>query len=287
MRQGLEGMAAGPLQAVVARFVLTPGRGIATGVAATALVQSSAAVTAICVGMVAGGSMTFRQALGVVLGANVGSTATPQLLSLDLTVAALPCLAAGCACYLSGRPRLRHPGMALTGFAALFLALRCLTLSLAPLAHAPWFAHSLQQAAATPLRAAFAGCFASALVQSSTATTAFAMALASQGLVPVAGAIAIVLGANVGTCLTSVIAALGQPRAAGQVALAHVLLNVAGVALVLPVIGPFSHAMAWLSPNPAQQVANAHTVFNLVSTLAVWPWIRPYARLIERLWPAA
>lgn len=123
------------------------------------------------------------------------------------------------------------------------------------------------------------------MVQSSTATTLIAMALAADGLIPASGGIAIVLGANVGTCLTSVIAAIGTTRPAAQVALAHVILNVGGVILFFPMLTPFSAWMGSLTPDVAQQLANANTIFNIACTLAVWPFTKQFANFVERLLP--
>jgi phosphate:Na+ symporter len=111
------------------------------------------------------------------------------------------------------------------------------------------------------------------------------MALASQSLIPLAGGIAIILGANVGTCFTSVLASIGQSRAAQRVALSHVLLNVGGVLLFLPFLAPYTELMAEWADTPAQQIANAHTVFNVVCTALVWPVTARFANLIERLLP--
>lgn len=285
MRDGLEGLGKGRLQQILHRFVRTPTRGILTGIVTTGLMQSSAAITAITVGMVASGSLAFRDALGVVLGANVGSTMMPLLLTLNLWGLVIPALGIGVLGFFSRRPRLKYPSMALTGFAAIFISLQALTVALHPVTQTPWFAKLLEFAGSRPLLAVLCGFAASALIQSSTATTVLTMALAADGLIPLTGAIAIVLGANVGTCATSVVAAIGQPRAAVQVALSHVLLNVGGVALVLPLLRPFAQLMMWLSPNVSQQIANAHTTFNLLSTLLVWPVTKSFADLVEWLLP--
>jgi phosphate:Na+ symporter len=285
MRSGLEAMAEGRLPQLLRRLVRTPTRGIITGTVVTALLQSSAAVTAITVGLVAGASLSFRDALGIVLGANIGSTVTPLLLTFDLWGLAVPCLGLGVLLLTARRPTLRHPGMALVGFACIFISLQTLTAALHPLTQTHWFAATLATAGQNPLWALAVGCFASAAVQSSTATTVVTMALVEDGAIPLAGGIAMVLGANVGTCLTSVIAAIGQPRVAARVALAHVLLNVAGVCVFMPLLAPYTELMTWFSEDPQQQIANAHSIFNILCTLAVWPAIEPFAHLVERLLP--
>lgn len=285
MRHGMEAMAGGRLPAILHRFVRTPTRGILTGVAVTALVQSSAVITAISVGMVASKTMAFRDALGIVLGSNVGSTITPQLLTLNLWFFVIPCFVLGMIGFVTRIPKLIHPSQALVGFATIFIALQTLSKSLEPLTKTPWFRQLLEHSGQIPLIALVAGTIASAAIQSSTATTVITMALAADGVIPLKGAIAIVIGANIGTCLTSVLAALGQSRPAQQVALSHVLLNVGGALLMMPFLSSFSHFMAWMTPKPSQQIANAHTVFNVLSTLVVWPVTNGFARVVETLLP--
>lgn len=285
MRRGFEGMAGGTLEQVVKQLVKTPTRGIITGTVATALLQSSAALTAITVGLVAGGSLTFRNGLGLILGANVGSTITPQMLTLNLWGVVGPTLAVGVVFVLLQRDVLRAPGEVLIGFSSMFIALQTLKMCLSPLADSTWFAVGLQHAGNHILVAVAAGCIASAIVQSSTAITVMTMALVTNHLITPIGAISIVLGANIGTCLTSVIAAIGESRQAQQVAAAHVLLNVLGALLFIPFLAPFATSMAMLTDNSAQQVANAHTLFNIVCTILVWPFTRQFARLIEYLLP--
>lgn len=285
MRRGLEGMADGRLATLLERLVKTPTRGILTGTVATAIVQSSAALTAITVGLVAARSITFRNGLGVVLGSNVGSTLTPQILNLNLWGVVVPALALGMFCVFSRRDRLRKPGEALVGFACIFIALQALKVALSPLSASTWFRSSLEQAGHHVLLAVLVGCVASAVIQSSTATTIITMALAGDHLISVVAAIAIVLGANVGTCLTSIIAAIGESRQAQQVALAHVILNVLGAAVFLPFLYPFAHLITSFGGNAAQQIANAHTVFNIICTIAIWPFTKQFAAWIERILP--
>lgn len=285
MRSGLEGMASGKLQTLLQKLVRTPTRGIVTGTLITSVLQSSAAVTAMTVGMVAGGSLAFRDALGVVLGANVGSTVTPQLLTLNLWAIVIPALFVGILGFISRKPKYRQGSMALVGFASIFIALQSLERALEPLTHTDWFTATIQAGAANPWTAALAGCLTSALIQSSTATTVITMAMAADHLIPIPSAICIVLGANVGTCATSIIAAIGQSKSAQRVALAHVLLNVFGVVATIPFIAGFTTMTGWFSVEPSQQIANAQTLFNVLCTLFVWPVTRPFAKFVERLLP--
>lgn len=263
MRSGLEGMAAGRLSVILQSLSKTPSRGILTGTVVTGILQSSAAVTAITVGLVSGESMTFRQALGIVLGANVGSTITPQLLTINLMSLAIPCCIAGLACTLFGPSRLKLPGRALAGFGGIFIGLHYLTKGLGPIAHSDWFVHFLTSAGKQPLLGIVAGMVTSAAVQSSTATTVITMALAQDGIISLPASIAIVFGANIGTCLTSVIAAVGQSRAAARVALAHVLLNIGGAALFLPFLAWFAELNRWITTS--QQAKSPTRIHSSIS----------------------
>lgn len=285
MRTGMDGMAAGKLPRLLHRLVRTPNRGIITGTVTTMITQSSSAVTAICVGMVASRTMTFQDAVGVVLGANVGSTITPQILTMDLWGLMIPCLVLGGIGFLSKRPALRNPALALIGFASIYIALQVFSTACQPFAEEPWFEHFLLFAGQRPWLAAAFGCLASGIFQSSTAITVMTMTFAAEELLPLPGGIAIVLGANVGTCFTSIVAALGQRREAQQVALAHVLLNVIGVSVAMPLLQPFANLLAHIETDPSRQIADAHTLFNVISTLVFWPFVRPYARFIRWLLP--
>ena len=285
MRAGMDGLAAGKMVALLQRMVRSPTRGILTGAFVTALLQSSSAITAITVGLVASGSMTFRNAIGVILGSNVGSTVTPQLLSLNLWGLVIPCLLLGIFLFIFARQRWLHWSMALIGFSLIFIALQCLERSVAPLTTTSTFRQTIIGATHHLDLTILIGCLASAMVQSSTAITVMAMAITADGGMTVRSGIALVLGANIGTCVTSVIASIGMSRASKQAALSHVLLNVGGVLLFLPFLSPFAAWLAHSSSNPAQQVANAHTLFNLICTLLLWPFVSPFATLIERLLP--
>lgn len=287
MRDGLDGMASGRLPSILKRLVRTPTRGILTGTFVTMLTQSSSAVTAICVSMVSSGTMIFRDAVGVVLGANVGSTITPQILTLNLWGLMIPFLILGGVGYFSRKASLRSPSLAIIGFSCIYIALQAFSTASTPFAEEDWFARFLLFAGQSSLIAALFGAVASAIFQSSTAITVMTMTFAAEGLIPLSGSIAIVLGANVGTCVTSVVAAMGQRREAGQVALAHVILNVAGVLVALPLLHLFTHFVAALENDPSRQVADAHTLFNVLSTLVLWPVVKLYARFIQWLYPAS
>ncbi|MBX6395819.1 MAG: Na/Pi cotransporter family protein [Alicyclobacillaceae bacterium] len=285
LRHGLEPLAASHLPTLIHRFVKTPLRGLLTGTVVTAVLQSSGAVTVITIGLVAAGTLSFPDSVGIVLGANIGTCVTTQIIALQLDALVLPCLVGGVYLALTSRKLWRHIGITLIGFGMIFLALKLMTLSLKPIGQTAWFRRILLESSDDPLLGVLSGTFLTALVQSSSATTALTIALAAQGLVDLPGATAIILGNNVGSCVTSVLASFGAPTAAKRVAAAHVLLNVLGVAAFLPILPYFTALVERTASTLPMQVANTHTLFNILSSLAVLPVARPYAALIQRLIP--
>ncbi|PIE22179.1 MAG: NAD+ kinase [Planctomycetota bacterium] len=281
---------------------LTRNRSIAAlmGAILTALVQSSSVTTVLVVGFTSAGLMTLTQSVGVILGSNVGSTVTAQILAFKATQLALPLIAAGFFLQLLPRrkARLRALGAAFFGLGLLFLGMNLMGESTAPLrSYEPFteFMRSME----TPLWGILAGTLFTAVVQSSAATTGIVIAFASQGLVRLEAGIALTLGANIGTCVTALLASLGKPSVARQAAYVHILFNVFGVLIWLGLI-PY---LAWivrsisgsselegaakLAAEAPRQIANAHTIFNLLNTLAFLPIAGVLAWMAKLLAPGA
>ncbi|MDB5083858.1 MAG: Na/Pi-cotransporter II-like protein [Bacilli bacterium] len=287
LRTGLEQVAIGRLAAVIRQCVKTPTRGLLTGGVITALLHSSAAVTLITMGLVSAGSMTFENSIGVILGANIGTCITTQLLSFQLDPLIIPLLIAGILLYLVSSPHSlwRAASWVVIGFGILILSLKWISGALAPLSSQSWFLHLLSLSAAGPLAGFVIGMLLTALLTSSTATTTLAIALTSQHLLSLESGIAIVIGSNVGTCITAVLASLGGPLSSGRVALAHVLVNTAGAVVFLPLLTPFAALVRLLSADPGVQTATSHTLFNAISSLLLLPFVNPLAVLIRKLLP--
>ncbi|HWP35237.1 MAG TPA: Na/Pi cotransporter family protein [Thermodesulfobacteriota bacterium] len=283
---GIQKAAGGRVRKLLGAVADSRLAGAGTGVAIAALLQSSSATIALLVGFVSAGLMTLPQTIAVVLGADVGATLTAQLLAFRVTELALPAAGAGAALHLWGRrAQTRHLGQALLGFALVFLALRAQAATLAPLRTDPLFHLVFAALRDHPgwtllLVAAF-----TALVQSSTATLALAIGLAHEGLVDLPAAMPVVLGANLGAAVAAIGAAIGARREAQQVAAVHVLAKAIGVAVALPLAGPFAELVARTAGDAARQIANAHTLFNLLLALAGLPVAGPLARAAQRLWP--
>ena len=259
---------------------------VASGAVATGIIQSSAATTLMLIGFVSAGLMTFRQTLGVILGADIGTTLTVQLIAFKVTEWSLLLVGAGFLTgHLARRPVVRDVGQAMLGLGLMFLGLKVILDGGAALAANPLAVEVLRATGGSPIVALLVAAGFSALITSSAATIGLALALASYGLLPLSGAVAIVLGANIGTCATALAAAVGATAEAKRVAAAHIAFKLLGAALVFPLIGPFGALVAATSGDPARQIANAHTVFNLGISLVFLPFTPLAARAIEALVP--
>lgn len=237
----------------------------AMGALATAIVQSSSATSALAVTLVDAAVLSFRSSLGVLLGANVGTTITVWLVSLKLTgIGSFLIVAAAVVSVLPGR--LRILGKALFFFGVIFFALDLVSAGLKPLGNYPPVRDFLALAT-VPVVGVLAGALITAVIQSSSVTTGLVVILVQGGGLPVEAAIPIVVGANVGSTSTALVASLGLGTAARASAVANFIFNAAGMLLVLPVLGPLSNAFAAGAASPAMAVALAHLGFNLFIAL--------------------
>jgi phosphate:Na+ symporter len=282
----LQRAAGGRLRQMITGLARNRVVAVATGAAVTGIIQSSAATTLMLIGFVSAGLMTFRQTLGVILGADIGTTLTVQVIAFRVTEWSLLLVVLGFVVgFVARRSVVRDVGQALLGLGLMFLGLKVILEGATALAANRLAVEVLQATAASPVVALLVAAALSALVASSAATIGLALALASQGLLALPGAIAIVLGANVGTCATALGASVGATAEAKRVAVAHIAFKLLGAALAFPLITPFAALVAATSVDPARQVANAHTLFNLGISLAFLPFTPVAARAIEALVP--
>lgn len=254
-----------------------------TGVLFTAITQSSSLATVIVVGMVEAGILGLGAAIAVIIGANVGTTVTGQLLSFHLFDYAGWLVAAGVLLWLLPGKEQREAGRTLLGLGVLLYGLETMGGALAPLAETPWAAAFLQAAALHPAAGILAGATVTALVQSSSAVVGMAIALAQEEALTLAAGAGILVGADVGTCVTSLLAALGLGTAARRAAAAHLLFNVISVALILPLFPLYIQAAAASGDTVARQLANAHTLYNFGGAVVLMALLTPFQRLIEAL----
>jgi phosphate:Na+ symporter len=259
---------------------------LVSGATVTAIIQSSAATTLMLIGFVSAGLMTFRQTLGIILGADIGTTFTVQLIAFKLTDYAPLLVGLGFLVTFIGRRSFsKDIGNSILGLGLMFLGLKLILDGAAPLRTSPLAVDLLAAMTENPIAGVLAAAAFSALVTSSAATIGLALALAHQDLITLEGAIAIVLGANIGTCSTALAASVGATAEAKRVAIAHIAFKVLGAALVFPFIGPLTGLVAASATDPARQVANAHTFFNLGISLVFLPFTPWAARMIETAVP--
>ncbi|TYO95940.1 Na/Pi cotransporter family protein [Desulfallas thermosapovorans] len=286
MKEGLENLSREKIRRAVAAFTATPLKAAVTGLVFTMLVQSSTAISVITIGFVNAGIMNLAQAVGILLGANVGTCVTVQLLSFNLFRLAAPAALGGAVLWaiFKSRPA-GHLGRSLCGFGLVFAGLQLMATALAPLQKAPWFLETLLSLQHSPAMAVLAGALVSALLHSSAAATGIAMLLSGYQLIALPTAVALVLGNNIGTCITAVLASLGGSRAGRQVAAAHVLLNVLGALLFLPLLHPFATLVSFTTDTLPRQVANAHALFNIISSLIALPLVYQFTALVRMIVP--
>jgi phosphate:Na+ symporter len=283
MRLGLESLSKKHIRTVLLKMTDTPLKSFLIGILLTAVIQSSSAVMVITVGLLAAGIIRFRQTIGIILGANIGTTVTLELFTLKLSDAVIPLLAIGAVLLFSRKQWLFSAGCVLFGLGTLFTALNGLGDLAEPLTHLKPVHQLLLVTNNNAIASTAVGALFTAIIQSSTATTGIAMAFINEGQLSIHTAIAIMLGANSGTCITALLASIGTNREAKLASYTHIALNVAGVALFLPFIHLLSEAAINLSAIPGTQVAHASVIFNVLCSLAALPFTNQIAGLFERM----
>ncbi|HWQ41849.1 MAG TPA: Na/Pi symporter [Desulfosporosinus sp.] len=285
LRQGLQSFAGHRLRQALLWMTATPWQGFWSGAISTALLQSSTALTVMTVSFVDAELLPFESALALILGSNIGSTLTTQLLAFPLERITPYIMILGALGYLFIPNRGQFLSLSIFGLGVLFFALNLLQAGMSPLADLPTIQHFLRQLGDNHLQGVLAGTVLSALLHSSSATTGIVMLLTEDGWLSLPTALAFIFGANIGTCFTAVLAALASSRAAQRVALFHVLLNVFGVIIFLPFVGPLAHGLTLMGGSLSRQVANAHTLFNVLSSVLTFPLLPWATRFLKKLLP--
>ena len=273
--------------------------GLITGAIVTAVIQSSSVTTVMLVGFVTAGLMSLSQTVGVILGADIGTTITAQIVAFKVTKYALLLLAIGFGMlFISKREKIQQYGYMVMGLGMIFFGMGVMNDAMEPLRTYQPFV-DLMANMSNPILGILVAAVFTALVQSSSASMGVVIVLAMQGLITLEAGIALALGANIGTCVTAGLASLGKPREAVRVAVCHVLFKILGVLILLPLIGPFAKFVVFISPSPAEgltgmqaaasvlprQVANAHTLFNVGIGILFLPLVTQFSRLVFWLVP--
>ncbi len=298
MAEALKRVAGNRMKDILGKLTTNRIMGLLTGTFVTAVIQSSSVTTVMLVGFVTAGLMSLSQAVGVIFGANIGTTITAQIIAFKVTHYALLLVAVGFIFIFTGKTdRAKHYGALIMGLGLIFFGMGIMSSGMKPLRSFEPFIELMQDVSTPALGILIAAAF-TGLVQSSSATTGVVIAMASQGLISLEGGIALIMGANIGTCVTAGLATIGKPREAVRVAVAHVTFNVAGVAVAVwfipyladfvrsisPVAGELS-GMDKLAAETPRQIANAHTTFNIYFSAAFLPAAGLVARFAEWLVP--
>ena len=265
----------------LARATKIPAIGVLIGALVTAVIQSSSATSVIAVGLVNAGVLSFKSSVGIVFGANIGTTITAQLVAFKLTAFAPVFIIVG---FLLSfvRSKIAIFGKSIFYFGFVFFSLNLISAALTPLQHEPALTKYLIQPQ-NPLVAILVGCLFTAAVQSSSVTTGLAIIFTQQGLLSLENAVPLIMGANIGTSATALIAMLNMDVAAKKTALSHFVFNVGGVLIFLPILLLFGDRLNEFDANPAVALANIHLVFNVVSSLIFVVLINPFTRLVDVL----
>ncbi|NLL36828.1 MAG: Na/Pi cotransporter family protein [Fretibacterium sp.] len=284
MSESLQSIAGDRMRHLIGTLTRTPLRGVFIGLIVTMLIQSSSGTTVMTVSFVNAGLMTLKQAIGIIMGANIGTTVTAQLVAFKIKDFALPMVALGVLLALFGRSKTQqYWGNGIVGFALLFMGMQTMESATKFMANRQDIFLLLHS---NPLLGVLAGTVVTMIVQSSSATIGLTMAMASQGLLSLDAALPIILGDNIGTTITAVLASIGASRPAKQAATAHVLFNVFGVLIFLSILPIYKGVVLHTANDISRQLANAHSIFNITNTIIFLPFASLFARLIEKMIPA-
>lgn len=298
MSHALKNVAGDRLKTILANLTTNRITGVLTGLGVTAVIQSSSVTTVLLVGFISAGFMTLSQAVGVIMGANIGTTVTAQIVAFKVTHAALAMVATGFLIQFNAKQESnRYYGDILFGLGLIFLGMNLMGDAMAPLRTEPAFINIISHTDNVFVAIMTAAIF-TALIQSSSATTGIVIVLAGQGIITLEAGVALAMGANIGTCVTAFLAAIGKPREAMQAAAIHILFNIAGVLIWIPFISVLEQMSISISPVYVQysgidrlsaelprQIANANTLFNIANTVIMLPVSGLFIFLAKKLLP--
>jgi phosphate:Na+ symporter len=286
MASGMQKAAGDRLRRILEVLTSNPYMATLTGIAVTMMVQSSSTTSVMVVGFTNSGLMGLSQALGTMLGASIGTTITAQLISFDFSLLIYPLIGIGVSLHLFVKRRLsKSIGQGLLGFAILFLGLEIMSETMHPLRDFPPFLNMMTSIASTPILGVLVGTLFTAIIQSSSATSGVVIALTIQGTIGGPEAIALLLGANIGTTITAALASIGTNLTARRSVLAIFLVKVTGTVVALMLFKPFLALVALTANSVTREVANAHTLFNIINVIVFIPFLKPTLKIVEKLMP--
>ncbi len=288
MSNGLEDAAGDRMRVILEKLTSNRILGVLVGAGITAVIQSSSATTVMVVGFVNSGMMTLKQAVWIIMGANIGTTITSQLIALDVgAVAPLFAFIGVAMVVFLKAPKVQHIGKILAGLGVLFIGMDMMSSAMTPLRDSETFI-SLMTSFSNPLVGIIAGTLFTAVIQSSSAAVGILQTLAVSGLIVFPSAVYVLFGSNIGTCITALLAAIGTNRAAKRTTVIHLSFNIIGTVVftLLCVFLPITDLVGGFSPDdPSKQIANMHTIFNVVTTLLLLPFGTYLAKLAQKILP--
>lgn len=288
MSTGLEAAAGNRMKQILEKLTANRFLGVAVGAGITAVIQSSSATTVMVVGFVNSGMMTLRQAVWIIMGANIGTTITGQLIALDVGAMAPLFAFIGVAMVVFLKKAVfHHYGQIIAGLGILFLGMDMMSSSMLPLRESEAFV-GLMTRFSNPLLGILAGALFTAIIQSSSASVGILQALAGSGLIGLSSAVYVLFGQNIGTCITAVLASIGTSRNAKRTTIIHLLFNIIGTVLFTTIcmLFPLTDLVESFTPsNPAAQIANMHTLFNITTTILLLPLGNQLAAIATRILP--
>ncbi|MEC5422242.1 Na/Pi cotransporter family protein [Virgibacillus sp. C22-A2] len=290
MGDGLQKTAGDRLRGILDKFTSNPFLGVLAGIIVTILLQTSTGTTVLTIGLVNAGFMTLRQAIGVIMGANIGTTVTAFIIGIDIGAYALPILAIGCfLLFFFKNAKVNNIGQSIFGFGALFFGLELMGGGLKPLSGLDAFQDLTLQMSSNPVLGVVIGTVLTVIVQSSSATIGILQTLFGEGSLTLQAALPVLFGDNIGTTITAILASLGASVAAKRAAMTHVVFNIVGTVVVLILLVPFTQYVyflqAQLNLNPEMTIAFGHGSFNIVNTIIQFPFIGALAWLVTRIIP--
>ena len=288
MSNGLEAAAGNKMKQILEKLTANRFLGVLVGAGITAVIQSSSATTVMVVGFVNSGMMTLRQAVWIIMGANIGTTITGQLIALDVGAVAplLAFLGVALVVFIK-KQKVHHYGLIVAGLGILFIGMDMMSSAMMPLRDSEAFI-SLMTKFSNPFLGILAGAVFTAIIQSSSASVGILQALASSGLIGLGNAVYVLFGQNIGTCITAILAAIGTNRNAKRTTIIHLMFNIIGTVIFTTVciLTPLTDLIASITPdNVAAQIANMHTLFNIVTTLLLLPFGTYLAKLATKILP--
>lgn len=290
MGDGLQNAAGDRLQEILDRFTTNPFMGVLAGIFVTVLIQSSSGTTALTVGLVSAGFMTLRQAIGVIMGANIGTTVTAFIIGIDIGEYALPIIAAGAVLlFFFKNPKITAFGQVVFGFGALFYGLELMSAGMKPLRSLEAFHELTVSMSNNPILGVVVGTVLTLIVQSSSATIGILQELFATDAISLKAALPVLFGDNIGTTITAILASIGASIAARRAAMVHVLFNIIGTVIFVIILSPFTHFISYLQGvlglNEPMTIAFAHGIFNVSNTIIQFPFIFALAWLVTKLIP--